>query len=153
VLSEPVQGGFGRAASRMIAHMVTAAQFRKLALALPETEEKSHFEQPDFRVRNKIFAGLSRDLTLGTLKLTPELQAMVLSAEPDVFVPAAGAWGRSGWTRIVLAKAELPGLRELIAEAYRLVAPKRLISSRSGLQGDTARAAKKKVSPKRKPKL
>jgi hypothetical protein len=39
---------------------VTPTQPRQLALALPESEEKSHFEQPDFRVRNKIFAGLKR---------------------------------------------------------------------------------------------
>jgi hypothetical protein len=128
--------------------MVTAAQFRKLALALPEVEEKSHFEQPDFRVRNKIFAGLSQDEGRGTLKLTPELQAMVMSAEPDVFVPAAGAWGRKGWTRIVLASAELPGLRELIAESYRLVAPKSLIRARSGLEDEAPAPAAKK--PKRK---
>jgi len=118
--------------------MVTAAQFRKLAMAFPEVEEKSHFEQPDFRVRNKIFAGLSRDHEEANLKLTPELQAMVLSAEPDVFVPAAGAWGRSGWTLIVLNKAELPGLRELLAESYGLVAPKSLQKSRPGLLEKTS---------------
>lgn len=128
--------------------MITAAQFRKLALALPEVEEKSHFEQPDFRVRNKIFAGLSQDEKQGTLKLTPELQAMVMSAEPDVFVPAAGAWGRKGWTRIVLASAELPGLRELIAEAYRLVAPKSLMRARSGLESDLPEPAAKKKRKK-----
>lgn len=109
--------------------MVTAAQFRKLAMALPEVEEKSHFEQPDFRVRNKIFAGLSQDQKLGTLKLSPEVQAMVLCAEPEVFVPASGAWGRSGWTRVVLAKAPLRGLAALVEEAYRLVAPKRLLAA------------------------
>jgi hypothetical protein len=127
--------------------MVTAAQFRKLAMAFPEVEEKSHFEQPDFRVRNKIFAGLSRDHDEGNLKLTPELQAMVLSAEPDVFVPAAGAWGRSGWTRIVLAKAELPGLRELLAESYRLVAPKTLLRSRPSLLDDAPKPKRKKSTP------
>ena len=159
--------------------MVTAAQFRKLAMSFPEVEEKSHFEQPDFRVRNKIFAGLSQDHKQGTLKLTPELQAMVLSAEPEVFVAAAGAWGRSGWTRIVLAQAELPGLRELLAESYRLVAPKSLLATqrnRPGLQDEspepavakrprsksaksasprkltkTAASRKRKPAPKRKP--
>lgn len=128
--------------------MITPAQFRKLALSLPEVEEKSHFEQPDFRVRNKIFAGLSQDEGRGTLKLTPELQAMVMSAEPDVFLPAAGAWGRKGWTRIVLANAELPGLRELLTEAYRLVAPKSLIRTRSGLESEVPQAAPKKKRKK-----
>lgn len=108
--------------------MTTAAQWRKLALALPEAEEKSHFEQPDFRVRNKIFAGLSRAGDVGNLKLTPELQAMVLSSHPEAFYPAAGAWGRSGWTHVKLAKAKLAELRALVPEAWRLVAPKRLIA-------------------------
>jgi hypothetical protein len=129
--------------------MVTAAQFRKLAMAFPEVEEKSHFEQPDFRVRNKIFAGLSRDHEQANLKLTAELQAMVLSAEPDVFVPASGAWGRSGWTLIVLKKAELPGLRELLAESYRLVAPKSLQKSHPRLS-DEAPEPKPAAKPKRK---
>lgn len=50
------------------------AQFRTLALAMPDSEEKSHFGQPDFRVRGKIFAGLDPEGTRGTLKLPPELQ-------------------------------------------------------------------------------
>ena len=71
---------------------------RKLALSMPDAEERSHFDQPDFRVRNKIFAGLSRDELRATLKLPPELQAALVEDKPEAFVPAAGAWGRSGWT-------------------------------------------------------
>jgi hypothetical protein len=99
---------------------------RKLAMALPAVEEKSHFEQPDFRVRGKIFAGLSRDGKRGTLKLAPEVQAMVLDAKPKVFSPAPGAWGRSGWTHVHLARARLAELEALLAESWRLVAPRRL---------------------------
>ena len=62
--------------------MVTAAQMRKLALAMPAVEEKSHFGKPDFRVRGKIFAGLSPDGKRGTLKLPPDVQAVVLDAKP-----------------------------------------------------------------------
>src|SRR4051794_40643503 len=101
--------------------MVTAAQWRKLALAMPEAEEKSHFGQPDFRVRNKIFAGVSADGKTATLKLTPELQAAALDARPRVFSPAAGAWGRSGWTHVSLAGASLVDLRPMVLEAWRLV--------------------------------
>ncbi len=110
--------------------MVTVAQWRKLALAMPETEEKSHFEQPDFRVRNKIFAGLSRDGTQGTLKLGSEVQHMLLEARPDAFTPAAGAWGRSGWTHVELARVQLGEVRELMLEAWRSIAPKRLLTAR-----------------------
>jgi hypothetical protein len=34
--------------------MANAAEMRKLALELPDVEEKSRFEQPDFRVRNRV---------------------------------------------------------------------------------------------------
>jgi hypothetical protein len=117
--------------------MATAAQLRKLALALPEVEERSHFQQPDFRVRNKIFAGLSVDERVGNLKLTPELQALVLSGHPEVFYPAAGAWGRGGWTHMKLAAVQLGELRELLPEAWRLVAPKRLVAQYDGARGVT----------------
>lgn len=115
--------------------MVKAEQMRKLALSLPEAEEKSHFEQPDFRVRNKIFAGLSPDGKRGTLKLSPEAQAMLLEARPGVFSPAAGAWGRKGWTHVELSKALLPELKELLNEAWALVAPKRLLAQHSQGKG------------------
>jgi hypothetical protein len=109
--------------------MVKADELRALALSLPEAEEKAHFEQPDFRVRNKIFAGLSPDGKLGTLKLSPDAQSVVVEAKPETYAPAAGAWGRSGWTRVTLAEADLPELRELVKESYRLVAPKTLARS------------------------
>ena len=109
--------------------MLTAAEMRKIALALPETEEKAHFEQPDFRVRGKIFAGLSRDGKRGTLKLTAEMQAAVVDASPNTYSPAAGAWGRSGWTYVDLARAKRAELGYLVAESWKLVAPRRLAAA------------------------
>src|SRR2546429_6976510 len=37
---------------------ITLAAVRRLALALPEAVERAHFDVPDFRVWNKIFAAL-----------------------------------------------------------------------------------------------
>jgi hypothetical protein len=129
---------------------------RKLALALPEVEEKSHFGKPDFRVRNKIFAGLSQDGSEGNLKLAPELQAMLLSSKPAAFSPAAGAWGRSGWTMIQLAHVASGELAELLREAHALVAPKSVASFRSGAgpRPSTFRsgADPRPSTPARKPK-
>ena len=109
--------------------MVTAAQIAKLALAMPEVVQKAHFEQPDFRVRGKIFVDLSRDGKRATLKLTPVLQQAAMDSSPDVFSPAPGAWGRAGWTFVALAHAKRAELAHLIAEAWRLVAPKSLVAA------------------------
>lgn len=112
--------------------MVTAAQMRKLTLSMPEAEEKSHFGQPDFRVRNKIFAGLSPDGRRATVKLDREVQSMLLDARPEAFVACAGAWGRGGWTYVTLAAVKAAELRPLVVEAWRAVAPKRLVAAYDG---------------------
>jgi hypothetical protein len=132
--------------------MVTAAEWRTLALSMPGAEEKSHFEQPDFRVKNKIFAGLSKDRREGTLKLSPEAQAVVLSAKPDTFRAATGAWGRSGWTHVILARAHLAPLVELMEESWRSVAPRSLAASTANvppLRQRTTKAAAKERPRKR----
>ena len=50
---------------------------------------------PDFRVRGKIFATLGYpDESWGMVKLAPEEQEVLVAAEPAVFVPVKGAWGR-----------------------------------------------------------
>jgi hypothetical protein len=123
---------------------------RTLALALPAVEEKSHFEQPDFRVRGKIFAGLSRDGKRCNLKLPPEVQAMVLDAKPNVFSPAPGAWGRSGWTYVQLSRVRLAELEALLLESWRLIAPRRLAQpSNAAPAAGKVRAVK--AAPTRRP--
>jgi hypothetical protein len=104
---------------------VTKEDLRRLALALPGAEEKSHFDKADFRVRNKIFASLKDDAT-GVIKLLPEQQAMMAEAEPRVFQPLAGGWGRKGWTKIILAEADEITLKSALQTAWRNVAPKTL---------------------------
>jgi hypothetical protein len=112
---------------------VTPATFRRLALSLPEASEGSHMGHPDFRVRNKIFASLGGpDTNWGTVKLTPDQQEVLLAAEPAMFKPAAGAWGRRGWTRVNLAAADAATLRSALDMAWRNTAPKGLIAQSGG---------------------
>src|SRR5690349_7502926 len=82
---------------------MTADEFRKLALALPETTEGEHMDHPDFRVGGKIFATLdSPEEGWGMVKLDLDTQEEYLEAHPDVFVPAKGAWGMAGATHVKL---------------------------------------------------
>jgi hypothetical protein len=112
--------------------MTTAAQMRKIALSLPEVEEKSHFGKPDFRVKNKIFSGLSEDGRQATLKLPSAVQVPLVKKRPETFSFAAGAWGRSGWTLVALGRIEREELRALVVEAWRLTAPKKLVQALNG---------------------
>jgi hypothetical protein len=106
---------------------VTPATFRRLALSLPEASEAAHMGHPDFRVRNKVFASLGApDRDWGTVKLTPEQQELLLGAEPAMFKPAAGAWGRRGWTHVRLATVDGATLKSALAMAWCNTAPKGL---------------------------
>lgn len=102
---------------------MTANQFRKLALSLSGVVESSHFNHPDFRVRNKIFATLGYpDERWGMVKLTPDQQAALLRFEPAIFRPAAGAWGRSGSTIALLSVTTTVRLRPIIRQAWEIIA-------------------------------
>ena len=63
---------------------MTANDFRKLALALPETEERAHMSHPAFRVAGKIFATLGYpDKSRGMVKLSPEDQPDFSKDHPE----------------------------------------------------------------------
>jgi hypothetical protein len=107
---------------------VTANDFRKIALALPETEESAHMDHPDFRIAGKIFATLGYpDKTRAMVKLSPEDQHYFSKDHPDVFIPVKGAWGKRGATSVHLKAAKKETLAKAIQAAWRNTAPKRLL--------------------------
>jgi len=107
---------------------MTQNEFRKVALSLPEAIEASHMNHPDFRVGGKIFATLGYpDVGWGMVKLTPTQQAMYVKADPDVFEPFQGAWGRNGATKVHLKPAKKDRVREALVTAWENTAPKRLV--------------------------
>ena len=106
---------------------MTQDDFRRLALSLPDTIEKSHMGHPDFRVRGKIFATLAYpDDTVGMVKLTPEQQASFVQAEPAAYTPVKGKWGLGGATHVRLKKVKKPSLQRALLTAWRNTAPKNL---------------------------
>ncbi|MDZ4806163.1 MAG: MmcQ/YjbR family DNA-binding protein [Candidatus Eisenbacteria bacterium] len=103
---------------------MTPATFRRLALSLPEALEFSHMNHPDFRVRGKVFASLgSPEQDHGTVKLTPAQQEAEMAEHPAVFTPAAGAWGRRGYTVVRLRAATAINLRRAMRAAWHNTAP------------------------------
>jgi len=108
---------------------MTANDFRKMALALPETEERSHMSHPDFRVAGKIFATLGYpEKSRAMVKLPPEQQHYLSKDYPEAFVPVKGVWGRRGATSVYLKAAEKGTLCKAIEAAWRNTAPKRILT-------------------------
>jgi hypothetical protein len=103
---------------------MTAAEFRALALSLPGAVEHAHHQHPDFRVGKKIFATLGYpDADHAMVKLTPTQQAVLTQAEPGIFTPAKGAWGRAGATLMRLAAADAATARSALTHAHCNIKP------------------------------
>jgi hypothetical protein len=108
---------------------MTPAAFRKLALALPETEERAHMAHPDFRVANKIFATLGYpDGAWAMVKLSLEDQHNFVQTYPAIFQPVPGGWGRKGATKVNLGRGGAATVRLALIAAWRNTAPKRLVT-------------------------
>jgi hypothetical protein len=110
---------------------VTAADFRRIALSMPEAVEGAHFGNADFRVDGKIFATLSLEKEgFGVLLLSPEQQAGMIVDTPELFSPVPGGWGRKGSTRVCLAIVPPTILEAALRTAWRKRAPKHLSPDR-----------------------
>ena len=106
--------------------MVSADELRQVMRSLPEAEERETWGHPTFRVRDKMFATMSDDGRQATVKATKEEQAALVAAAPGTFgIPAYV--GRHGWVSIQLAAVDPAELRELVVEAWRQTAPRRLV--------------------------
>ena len=105
---------------------MTTSDFRRMALSLPEVEERAHMGHPDFRVKGKIFATLfDASKGIGMVKLTPEQQRVYIQADPKTFVPANGAWGVGGSTLVHLRHANEDTVQEALREAWAGISKRR----------------------------
>ena len=114
---------------------MSANHFRRAALALPGAVEGAHQRTADFRVGKRIFATLGYpDDAWGMVKLTHEQQSMLVEAEPEIFRPVPGGWGKQGYTNMFLAKADASTLKSALTMAWKNVAPKATAKRRATKQ-------------------
>jgi hypothetical protein len=114
-----------RAAPMTARRRVTQAVVRQLALSFPEAVEGSHFDRADFRVRNRIFATLPPDGRIVVLKMSPPNVNALVASDAETF---RDEW-RGRWLGVQLGRIAEPVLRDLMDDAWRLVAPKRLAAA------------------------
>ena len=105
-----------------------AATVRSFALSLPEAEERETWESATFRVRNKIFSMFDEKERHLWIKSTHDEQQALIAMDPDAFVFPSYV-GSKGWVGVVVSKADRGEVEDLITEAWRLTAPKRMVAA------------------------
>ena len=105
-------------------------------MSLPGVSEEPHFEKASFRVSGKIFATLPPDGQHVHLFLDDlEVEALVAEA-PSTFEKLF--WGkRLIGVRVKLSAADADLLRDLLEDAWRRKAPKRIVATFDSGPGGT----------------
>jgi hypothetical protein len=107
----------------------TLDDVRRIALALPEAEERLTWETDvTFRVRDKIFAIGGEGADRLSIKAGLETQAELIELDPATFAKSAYV-GRFGWITVDLDRVDPTLLATLLRDAWRRTAPKRLAAT------------------------
>lgn len=109
--------------------MTSVDDVRELALALPETTEKPSYGTPGFRVRDRLFARMREEgdvlvVWCGGL----DEKEFLIRAEPGRFFTTQHYDGHP-MVLVRLGAVDREELSELLAESWRLRAPKRLVAA------------------------
>ncbi len=107
--------------------MVTFEMVRQLALALPEVKEGTWFGTPAFRVRGKSFARLREEGDILVVKVDIGYQEALIQMQPATYFSTPHYAGHP-YVLVRLPNVDREEVRGLLAEAWRLSAPKRLIT-------------------------
>jgi hypothetical protein len=102
-------------------------EFRRLCLSLPEAEERETWGELTFRIRDRIFAMGSLDGEQVSVKASLDDQSGLVEMDPKTFAPSAYT-GRYGWVRVRLAGVGSDMARQLVTNAWKRSAPRRLVS-------------------------
>lgn len=111
---------------------MTFADVRRIALALPQVEEKLTWETDvTFRVHDRIFAIGGDRADRVSVKASLETQAELLEMDPETFAKSAYV-GRFGWVTVDLGRVDPDLLESLLRAAWRRTAPKKLAATLDG---------------------
>lgn len=112
---------------------MTPAEFRRLALRLPEAIEGAHMGHADFRVGGRIFATLGHpNAEFAVVMLSPQDQDLIVRDHPRAFAPVKGAWGAAGSTTIALNELgprSAAAVAAALEAAWRKRVPKRVLAA------------------------
>ena len=108
--------------------MVTFATVRTLALALPGAAEGTSYGTPAFKVGGKLFARLREEGDVLVVKTDLGHREALIQSRPDVY-HVTPHYQDYPYVLVRLATADEVELDDLLADAWAMVAPKRLVAS------------------------
>jgi hypothetical protein len=100
---------------------------REIALALPGVVEGTSYGTPAFRVGKKFLARMKEDGETLVVRIGFDEREALLQAEPAIFFITEHYQGYPA-VLVRLAKVDLDQLREVLLEAWRNHAPKKLLA-------------------------
>lgn len=114
--------------------MATEEDVRRIALSLPEVTEKSWFNTPGFRVKDKGFLRIRTEAEGGLVVFVSDLgeKEALLASDPDKFFTTPHYDGYPV-VLVNLPAIDVDELTELIADAWRVKAPKRVLKANEHL--------------------
>jgi hypothetical protein len=110
--------------------MIKLDDIRGYAMALPGVEEKPHFRLPGFRVADKLLAHVQHGETHAIVCVGQAEAEAAAAGQPEV---CEQVWRNGGsifvGLRVDLAAVTEERMRELIEQAWRHRAPKRVVAA------------------------
>jgi hypothetical protein len=97
---------------------------RRLALAMPDVEERPSYGTPGFYRKKKLFARLHQDGVSLVLKVGFDAKDALLEADPQVFYVTPHYDGYPA-VLVRMAKAKEALVKQVLADAWAFAAPKR----------------------------
>ena len=115
---------------------VTYEEVRAWVLALPGGREVmvESWGHPTLRCGDKIVATGAPDAPTMSVKASKGDQAELVAGAPETYAVAPYV-GRFGWVQVTLANADPQELRQVVIEAWRRTAPKKLVRAYDSAKG------------------
>ena len=112
--------------------MVTLAEVRAVALALPRTEEHLIRDWVKFRVGRIVYATVSPDETIMGFGFPRDERPALIAAEPERFFLHRPSDQRYQWIDAWMQTIGPDEMREFVTDAWRMVVPKRVAAALPG---------------------
>jgi hypothetical protein len=110
---------------------ITPAVVRRLALGFPGVEEGTSYGTPGYRVRGKFLARLWEDGEVLVVKCGDDERDFRMKADPETFFVTDHYKGYPT-VLVRLSKVGESALRDVLEQAWRVNAPRRLVKEYDG---------------------